>query len=188
MLFSLSCNTSISVEWMSETFKLDASSMWEFWNSPSNCRKLFIYLSSPNTCQNLMLSGIDGWCLTWMEYFWLEWIRIFTILAVVASELAMTFWALGIRDKVYHEKGFEDVNIGTTDNPKMVNLSKSLSPETKSKFMSFMKEFSNVFSSDNSDLKVYDKHIIQHTIPIGPDQKPFHQKLRRINPKLLPSI
>eukprot|EP00253_Pinus_taeda_P026618 PITA_26618 len=38
------------------------------------------------------------------------------------------------------------------------------------------------------DLKVYNKDIIQHTIPIKPNQKPFHQKLRRINPKLLPSI
>ena len=35
---------------------------------------------------------------------------------------------------------------------------------------------------------MYDKNIIQHTIPIKPDQKPFRQKLRRINPKLLPSI
>ena len=34
----------------------------------------------------------------------------------------------------------------------------------------------------------YDKNIIQHTIPVKLDQKPFHQKLRRINPKLLPSI
>lgn len=39
-----------------------------------------------------------------------------------------------------------------------------------------------------SDLKVYDKDIIQHIIPIKPDQKPFRQKLRRINPKLFPSI
>ena len=45
-----------------------------------------------------------------------------------------------------------------------------------------------MFAWDYSDLKVYDKNIIQHTIPIKPDQKPFRQKLRRINPKLLPSI
>eukprot|EP00253_Pinus_taeda_P024681 PITA_24681 len=44
------------------------------------------------------------------------------------------------------EKGVEEVNIGTTANPKL------------------------------------------HTIPINPNQKPFIQKLRRLNPKLLPSI
>jgi hypothetical protein len=35
---------------------------------------------------------------------------------------------------------------------------------------------------------LYDKNIIQHTIPIKEDQKPFRQKLRRINPLLFPLI
>jgi hypothetical protein len=35
---------------------------------------------------------------------------------------------------------------------------------------------------------VYDTNIIQHVIPIRDDQKPFKQKLRRINPLLLPLI
>ena len=38
------------------------------------------------------------------------------------------------------------------------------------------------------DLKEYDTSIIQHTIPIKPGEKHFKQKLRRINPKLLPVI
>jgi len=86
------------------------------------------------------------------------------------------------------EKGVEDVNLGTADKPKFVKLSKALSPEVKEKYVNFLSEFSDVFAWDYSDLKVYDKNIIQHTIPIKPDQKPFRQKLRRINPKLLPSI
>ena len=45
-----------------------------------------------------------------------------------------------------------------------------------------------MFSWDYSYLKVYDKDIIQHTIPIKLNQKSFRQKLRRLNPKLLPSI
>ena len=44
------------------------------------------------------------------------------------------------------EKGVEDVNNGMIDNPKMVKLSKSSSPETKSKYMYLMKEFTDVFS------------------------------------------
>lgn len=35
---------------------------------------------------------------------------------------------------------------------------------------------------------MYDKNIIQHTIPVKPDQNPFRQKLRSTNPKFLPSI
>jgi len=51
-----------------------------------------------------------------------------------------------------------------------------------------LSEFSDVFAWDYADLKEYDKKIIKNTIPINPDQKLFRQKLRRINPRLLPSI
>lgn len=44
------------------------------------------------------------------------------------------------------------------------------------------------FALDYAELKEYDKKIIEHIIPIKPDQKPFRQNLRRINPMLLPSI
>jgi len=86
------------------------------------------------------------------------------------------------------EKGVEEVNIGKIVNPKMVKLSKSLPPKIKDKYISLMASFAYVFSWDYSDLKTYDTNVIQHSIPIKPNQKPFRQKLRRINPKLLPSI
>ena len=86
------------------------------------------------------------------------------------------------------KKGVEEVNIGTTANPKLVKLSKALPPKIKDKYISLMSSFADVFAWDYSDLKTYDTNIIQHTIPIKPNQKPFRQKLRRLNPKLLPSI
>ena len=51
-----------------------------------------------------------------------------------------------------------------------------------------MKKFSDVFAWNYDDLKVYDTSIIQHTIPIKEDEKPFIKKLRRINPLLLPLV
>lgn len=86
------------------------------------------------------------------------------------------------------EKGVEEVNIGTAANPKLVKLSKALPPKIKDKYISLLSSFADVFAWDYSDLKMYDTNIIQHTIPIKPNQKPFRQKLRRLNPKLLPSI
>ena len=80
------------------------------------------------------------------------------------------------------------MNLGTADKPNLVKLSKALSLEVKEQYVKLLSEFSDVFAWDYSNLKVYDKNIIHHTIPIKPDQKPFRQKLRRINPKLLPSI
>jgi len=86
------------------------------------------------------------------------------------------------------EKGVEDVNIGTTEHAKMVKMSKALPPKVKAKYISLLSSFAYVFAWDYSNLKTYDTNIIQHTISIKPNQKPFRQKLRRLNPKLLPSI
>eukprot|EP00253_Pinus_taeda_P034921 PITA_34921 len=86
------------------------------------------------------------------------------------------------------EKGVENVNIGSTENPRMVKLSKVLPPHVKEKYIGLLYSFTDVFAWDYSYLKAYDISIIQHIIPIKPNQKPFHQKLRRINPNLLPSI
>jgi len=82
----------------------------------------------------------------------------------------------------------EDTNIGTIDKPKMIKLSKTLSPEVKEKYIHLLSEFSDVFVWDYADLNEYDKKIIQHTIPSKPNQNPFRKMLRRINPSLLPSI
>ena len=86
------------------------------------------------------------------------------------------------------EKGVEEVNIGTVQDPKTVKLSKSLTPKVKEEYIRLLSSFADAFAWDYSDLKTYDTNIIQHTIPIKSNQKPFRQKLRRINPKLLPSI
>ena len=51
-----------------------------------------------------------------------------------------------------------------------------------------MRQFADVFAWEYSDLKTYDKNIIQHKIPLEKDIVPFKQKLRPINPMLLPLI
>lgn len=82
----------------------------------------------------------------------------------------------------------EECNIGTSLEPKMVKLSASIPPDQKPKYIDLFKEFQDVFAWGYEDLKSYDTSVIQHTIPLKPNQKPFKQKLRRINPMLLPSI
>jgi len=82
----------------------------------------------------------------------------------------------------------EDCNIGTIQNPKMIKLSQSLPSNQKPKYVDLFKEFQDVFAWSYEDLKSYDTSVIQHTIPLKPNQKPFKQKLRRINHVLLPLI
>jgi hypothetical protein len=85
-------------------------------------------------------------------------------------------------------KEVEECNIGTEEKPKMIKLFKSLPPEKKQKYIELFKEYVDVFAWGYEDLKSYDTSIIQHQIPIKEEHKPFRQKLRRINPKLLPLI
>jgi len=67
------------------------------------------------------------------------------------------------------EKGVEDVNIGTAENPKMVKLSKALPPQVKAKYIILLYSFTDVFAWDYTDLKECNKSIIQHIIPIKPN-------------------
>ena len=55
-------------------------------------------------------------------------------------------------------------------------------------FRPMFKEFKDVFAWGYKDLKSYDANIIQHKIPLKENQKPFKQKIRRINPLLLPLV
>ena len=67
----------------------------------------------------------------------------------------------------------EDCNIGTAENPKMIKLSKSLPADQKPKYVDLFKEFQDVFVWSYEDLNSYDTSVIQHTIPLKPNQKPF---------------
>jgi hypothetical protein len=49
-----------------------------------------------------------------------------------------------------------------------------------------LKEFADVFAWTYEDLKTYDTYVIEHKIPLKEEAKPFRQKLRQINPMLLP--
>ena len=86
------------------------------------------------------------------------------------------------------ENVVEDRNIGTEENPKIIKLSRNFPVKEKEEYVNLMKKYTDVFAWSYEDLKEYNTSIIQHTIPIKPGGKPFRQKLRRINPKLLPII
>jgi hypothetical protein len=79
-----------------------------------------------------------------------------------------------------------EYNIGTEKDPKFVKLSSSLSREKRDEYAKVLNEFSDVFSWTFEYLRTYDTSIIEKTIPFKEESKPFRQKLRQINPMLLP--
>jgi len=86
------------------------------------------------------------------------------------------------------EEKFQEQNLGTPSDPQMIRLSEELPEEQKLRYIELFREFKDVFSLKYEDLKTYDTSIIQHKIPLKPGAKPFIQKLRQINPILLPTI
>ena len=70
----------------------------------------------------------------------------------------------------------------------MIKTSKTLSEEERNGFLKQLKEFVDIFALSCEDMKTYNTSIIQHKIPLNPNTKPFRQKLRRLNPALLPVI
>ena len=83
---------------------------------------------------------------------------------------------------------FEVINLGTKENPQNVNLGSDCTKEERIAFIRLLKEYKDIFAWTYDDLKTFDPNIMQHTIPIDPNIKPFQQKLRKIHPNLEPSI
>jgi hypothetical protein len=83
---------------------------------------------------------------------------------------------------------YETVNLGTRDNPQNINLGKGCSEQENSAFLKLFKEFKDVFAWTYEDLNFFDPNIIQHVIPMKPQTQPFQQKLRKMHPKLEPTV
>ena len=83
---------------------------------------------------------------------------------------------------------YETINLGTQDNPQNINLGKGCSEQERSAFIKLFKEFKDVFSWTYEDLKAFDPNIIQHVIPMKPQTQPSQQKMRKMHPKLEPTV
>jgi hypothetical protein len=53
-------------------------------------------------------------------------------------------------------------------------------------YVNLLKDFVHLFSWKYEDLRTYDTDIIEHKIPLKEETKPFRQKLKQINPMLMP--
>jgi hypothetical protein len=85
-------------------------------------------------------------------------------------------------------KEVEDCDIGTEKQSRMVKISKFLPPKVKVKYKDLLRQYNYVFAWSYDELKMYETSIIDHKIPLKPGVKPFRQKIRKINPIMLPMI
>lgn len=66
-----------------------------------------------------------------------------------------------------------DCNIGTESEPKYANVSKYLPEETKNKYKSLLQQYAYIFAWSYSDLKTYDKGVMEHKTPLKTYAKPI---------------
>jgi hypothetical protein len=61
----------------------------------------------------------------------------------------------------HQEEEVTDYNIGTTENPNIIKLSKALATEQKYRYVSLIKKFVDTFALSYEDMKTFDTDIIQ---------------------------
>jgi hypothetical protein len=74
---------------------------------------------------------------------------------------------------LYEDVDIAECNIGTTEEPNFVKLSRSLTTEQRAEYTEFLREFVDVFAWTYEDLKTYDTSVIEHKIPLKEEANPF---------------
>jgi hypothetical protein len=86
------------------------------------------------------------------------------------------------------EEEITNCNIGTTENPRIIKMSKELAEEQRDMYVILTKNFDDTFAWSYEDLKKFDTGIIQHKIHLKFVSKPFRQKIQKFNPMLMSII
>ena len=63
-----------------------------------------------------------------------------------------------------------------------------LTEKNRRKYENLLQQYRDIFTWSYGDLKTYDTNVMEHKIPLKEDAKPVVQKMRHINPMLLPII
>ena len=92
------------------------------------------------------------------------------------------------RQSISPQYDIEEVNIGKNDYIRSLKIYASLDPKIKAQYLKLFENYKDVFAGSYADLKTYDTSLIHHKIPSKLEAKPCQQKLRRINPALLPTV
>ena len=77
----------------------------------------------------------------------------------------------------------QPINMATDDEPKMIQMSNTLTTSEKNALVALLTEFKEVFAWSFEDMPRIDTDIVQHCIPIDPTMKLVKQKLRRMKPE-----
>ena len=76
----------------------------------------------------------------------------------------------------------QPINLGTNDEPKMIQVGNTLTIFEKDALVALLTEFKKVFAWSYEDMLRIDTDIVLHCIPTDPTMEPIKQKLRMMKP------
>ncbi|KAL3691906.1 hypothetical protein R1sor_005557 [Riccia sorocarpa] len=86
------------------------------------------------------------------------------------------------------EDTYEEINIGTEGESKLVKIANHLSEEQKKGIINLLKDYSRVFAWIYEDMKGVLPEICQHKIKLLPSAKPMVQRPYRMNPNYAETV
>jgi hypothetical protein len=69
----------------------------------------------------------------------------------------------------------EEVDIGPEDKPRQIFISKKLSPELREAMIILLREYTDCFAWDYTEMPGLDRSIVEHRLPLKLGFRPFQQ-------------
>jgi hypothetical protein len=82
----------------------------------------------------------------------------------------------------------EEVDIGPRDKPRPTFISKKLDPSLREPRIALLKEYSDCFAWDYTEMPGLDRSIIKHRLPLKKGFRPFQQRACQMRTEILEEV
>jgi hypothetical protein len=82
----------------------------------------------------------------------------------------------------------EEIDIGDGKTPRPTFVNKTLETDPRDEMIGLLKEYSDCFAWNYTEMPGLSREIVEHQLPIKPGFRPFKQRARTFRPDLLPRI
>jgi hypothetical protein len=82
----------------------------------------------------------------------------------------------------------EEIDIGPRDKPRPTFISKKLDPSLREPMIALLKEYSDCFAWDYTEMPRLDRRIIEHRVPLKKGFWPFQQRAHQMRTKVLEEV
>jgi hypothetical protein len=82
----------------------------------------------------------------------------------------------------------EEVDIGPGDKPRPTFISKKLNPELREAIIVLLKEYTDCFAWDYTEMPGLDRSIVEHRLPLKSGFRPFQQRARQMKAEVLEEV